>query len=147
MRAHGAAAALHAVCDYDPSRCVLFSAFLYQRVMASALTRYRQEWAYALHCVSEVEEDGDRGHNVKAALYMGEACLAPTLVYESLRCALSRLSEPNCWLIKQLFWEECTEAEIAEKLGISHQAVSKRKGVILQDLRNWLDMSKKNFKK
>lgn len=47
-----AIAAWQASRAYDPSRGINYAAFVYQKVMACALTRYRQEWTYALRVVS-----------------------------------------------------------------------------------------------
>ena len=52
------------------------------------------------------------------------------------------LREPDRRLIEQLYWERCTECEVAERLGISHQAVSRRKRTILDWLRDRIGMSK-----
>jgi RNA polymerase sigma factor (sigma-70 family) len=131
IRAHSNAALWQALCDFDPSRGVPLEAFIYQRVIASAFTRYRQEWIYVLKCVS-VPDEKDNYRNITAN------SLHSIALYESLRPALARLSEVNRWLIEQMFWERCTEAEIAQKLGISRPAVNKRKRAILRDLRSWL---------
>jgi RNA polymerase sigma factor (sigma-70 family) len=134
MKAQGIAAAWQAVYDFDPERGVPLGAFVHQRVMTSALTRHRQEWAYAMRCGSQANEKGQGSRT-------GDSLYSPA-VYELLRDALARLSAPDRWLIVRLFWEGRTEAEIAAALGISHQAVSKRKRAVLQELRVWLETSK-----
>ncbi len=55
MSACGSVATLQAVCDFDPSRGVPWSAFLRHRVIASAFTHYRREWRYAIRCVSQAD--------------------------------------------------------------------------------------------
>jgi DNA-directed RNA polymerase specialized sigma24 family protein len=126
MRGHIVSAAWQAVCDYDTSRNVPLLTFIYGRVMADSLTRYRQEWSYALHSVCAADEEKlERGSIADDLLY-------PLDVRELLRCALMRLTEPQRQLIGQLFWGGYTENEVAQSLGISHQAVSKRKRAILQ---------------
>ena len=57
MRAEAACAAWQAVCDYDPSLGVPFSAFAHQRVLTGTLTRCRQEWAYALRLAPEYDPE------------------------------------------------------------------------------------------
>jgi len=52
--------------------------------------------------------------------------------------ALERLSERERQVIKQLYWDEKTEAEIAHELGISQQAISKTKQKAIQKLKEWL---------
>jgi RNA polymerase sigma factor (sigma-70 family) len=133
MRAQGASAVWQAVCDYDPTRGVPFSAYARQRVLASVLTRYRQEWAYAFRCVLKPPDD-ERPRKAHRQLV-----LSP--VRESLREALTQLSSLELWLLAQVFWEERTEADIAQQVGISQQAVSKRKSAILRELRRRIDAS------
>ncbi len=138
MRAQGAAAALQAVGAYDRSRGVPFSAFVRQRVMSGAFTRYRREWRYAIRCVSPPDE------SEHGSVTRDSSCSAGVL--ESLRFALSRLTELDKRVIEQLFWEGNTEAEIAQRLGISQQAVSRRKKLILHDLRLDLRTAGKNLR-
>lgn len=130
MQAQAACAVCQAVRDYDPARGVPFSAFARQRLLTSALTRYRQEWAYAVRWV--VGADGDENES------SGSDSFDLALVHERLRQALARLSEPERWLLKQLFWKARTEADIAHEVGITQQAVSKRKHLILRDLLQWM---------
>src|SRR5579871_2071177 len=54
IKAIGTAAAWQAEGEFDPSRGVPVAAFLYQRILARVFTRYRQEWAYALHLAPEI---------------------------------------------------------------------------------------------
>lgn len=58
IEGHALAAACAAQAAYDPRRCVPFGAFVYRRVMARVLTRYRQEWGYARRCVCELGTEG-----------------------------------------------------------------------------------------
>src|SRR5712691_8467433 len=51
-------AACEAESDFNSSHGVTFGSFVYYRVMARALTRYRQEWVYALHCFPTAPDDG-----------------------------------------------------------------------------------------
>ena len=133
MRAHGAAAAWQAVRDYDPARGVPLAAFVRKRVMADAFTRYRQEWTYATHCVPDADQEA---HGIRA-----QEGLAATSMQEAQRCALAQLSASGEWLIEQLFCERRTESDMAKALGISQQAVSKRKRSVLRELRQWLGTS------
>ena len=63
-----------------------------------------------------------------------ESSVKPTLSYEVLYSALASLAEPDRRLIEQLYWEDQTEAEVAQQLAITQQAVSKRKRAILTRL-------------
>lgn len=127
MRAHGAAIMCQADGEYDPSRQVPLQAFEYQRVIAGALTRYRQEWRYALRFGIELDEQRRETVAEDSASFPADS--------DAVRMAVEQLSETDRWLVKQLFWEERIEAEVAQDLGISQQAVSKRKRAILQQLR------------
>jgi DNA-directed RNA polymerase specialized sigma24 family protein len=62
------------------------------------------------------------------------------LVQEALR----RLPQPDAWLIEALFWEGKSEANLAERLGISQQAVNKRKWSIFKTLHRLIDNLAKN---
>ena len=48
-------------------------------------------------------------------------------------------SEDEQYLIRQLFFEERTERDLAEELKIYHNAVHKRKNRILKKLKNILE--------
>jgi DNA-directed RNA polymerase specialized sigma subunit len=130
MRASAAAAALQAVCDYDSSLGVPLAAFVRQRVVSRTLTEYRREWRYCLRFTSEPNENE---HRIVKRLFV----YPPDLLI-SLRHALSRLRESDRWIIEQLFWEGSTEAAVAQKSGVSQQAISRRKRLILHDLRQEL---------
>ena len=54
---------------------------------------------------------------------------------EQLYKALSLLSEDEQYLIRQLFFEERTEREVASVLGLSQKAINKRRQKILEKLR------------
>jgi DNA-directed RNA polymerase specialized sigma24 family protein len=130
MQGQGAAALWQAKRDYDPTRGVPLSAFERSRVLAVARTRYRQEWRYALHCLGGAAEQLTDSE-------VEELSYVPP-VTELLEEALAQLSESDRWLIEQLFWGGCSEGAAAGWLGISQQAVSKRRGAVLKKLRHLL---------
>jgi hypothetical protein len=129
MRAEAACAAWQAVGDYDPSLGVPFDAFAYQRVLTKTLTRYRQEWAYTLGLAHEADPEN----------FDSRLLDSPTsVVFDDWpRNALERLSKPDLWLTEQLFLRGRIEADIATEIGITQQAVSKRKWMILLRLRRY----------
>jgi DNA-directed RNA polymerase specialized sigma24 family protein len=131
IRAEAAFAAWQAMCDYDPSRSVPFIAFARQRVLTNALTRYRQEWAYALR--SAQEHDPERSDS-KLLDSAGTAVFRDWPEH-----ALARLSKPDLWLVEQLFLRDRTEADIATQIGITQPAISKRKRAIVMQLRRYID--------
>lgn len=131
MQSNSAAALWQAKCDYDPSRGVPLCAFERLRVIASAWTRYRQEWSYALHCPPQ------DGRAEPEPLPRDAPVLAPAI--DPVREALRQVSEADRWLLEQLFWAELSESAIAQKLGVSQQAVSKRRSVVLGKLRDLLE--------
>src|SRR5512135_78795 len=58
IQAQGVAAAWQALRDYEPARGVPLSAFVRRRILFGVRARYRQEWAYAVHCGCEPPADG-----------------------------------------------------------------------------------------
>jgi RNA polymerase sigma factor (sigma-70 family) len=129
MHAQGAAAACQAARDYDPARGVPWGAFVRLRILSSLRTRHRQEWSFAVHCgpdaavvAGEVEARTDRTHTTDP-------------IDGILRSALDRLTEPDQRLIQHLFWDGCTETELAAELGIAQSTVNKQKQAILLHLR------------
>jgi hypothetical protein len=119
------------VCDYNPSLNVPFSAFARQRVLTSTLTRYRQEWAYALHSAPEHDPESSDSRLSDSAVY--------AMFDRFPRHALSGLSKSQFWLAEQLFLKDRTEADIAEQIGITQQAISKRKRAIVNELRRYIN--------
>ena len=61
------------------------------------------------------------------------------LEIEQLHKALNVLSDDERYLINQLYFEERTEREVAEELGVYHNAVHKQKIRILAKLRKILE--------
>lgn len=61
---------------------------------------------------------------------------------EQLYKALSFLSDDERYLIRQIYFEERAERDLAEELGCSQNAVNKRKQRILEKLRGLIE---KNF--
>jgi DNA-directed RNA polymerase specialized sigma24 family protein len=122
-------AILEARRDFNAARGVPWEAFLRLRIMNAALARYRREWTYALHRV--------QGATLEPAARNEGPPLetAAKLITE----ALGRMAERDIWLIEGLFWEGKSEAELAESLGISQQAVNKRKRTIFRDLRRLIE--------
>ena len=53
----------------------------------------------------------------------------------STEWALAQVPREDDWLIRRLFWEGRSEAEVARDLGITQQAVSKRRARALRRLR------------
>jgi hypothetical protein len=131
MRAEAACAAWKAMCDYDQSLNVPLSIFARQRVLTSTLTRYRQEWAYALR--SAQEYDPERSNSKLLDFTYTE------VFNDWPELALARLSQSDLWLVEQLFLRDRTEAEVATQIGITQPAISKRKRAIVTQLRRYID--------
>jgi RNA polymerase sigma factor (sigma-70 family) len=129
MKAEGAIAALQATLDFDPSLNVPVEAYMYRRAMGRLITRYRKEWHYALH-----ESPSDEIE----AFREGGQFQAPVGLREDLRSALDQLAEIDRQLIHYLFWKKLTESEAAKILGVSQQAINKRKKSILLHLNRWM---------
>jgi RNA polymerase sigma factor (sigma-70 family) len=121
--AQGTAAAWQALRDYDPAREVPRSAFVYQRVLSSVLTRYRHEWAHARRYSHDTPADEEKDRR--------RYSLCQARVQEALHDSLAELAPPDRCLIEHLFWDGYTQAEVATLWGISQQAVSKRAQTII----------------
>jgi RNA polymerase sigma factor (sigma-70 family) len=121
-------AGLQASQEFDETRGVPREAFLRQRVMRRTLALYRREWSYAVRRVVEDELD------LRAEV--GKKDPAKYVVkLRVLQRSLELLPEPDLCIIEGIFWGARSETEIAEELGITQQAVSKRKRKILDVLR------------
>jgi RNA polymerase sigma factor (sigma-70 family) len=128
--AESVASAYQAIQIFDPARGPTLESFLYHRIVAGALARYRKEWSYALRCTRPPapgtnESDTDEIDELDAAA-----------AYEKrLNHSMTRLPETDRRLIVCLFWEGRSEKDVAGGLGITQQAVNKRKRKILERLR------------
>lgn len=60
------------------------------------------------------------------------------LEFRELHKALSLLTDDERYLIEQLYYYERTEQEIAEELGVYHNAIHKKKLLILRKLKSFL---------
>lgn len=122
-------AAWQAAQDFDPAREIPLAEFVSCRVKSCALTRYRQEWRFALRITSsdaeEIEKFVDSSLNKTAS----------QKIFELLDHALGKISVMERWLLKQIFWQQRTETDIAAELRVSQPAVNKRKRAALLRLR------------
>lgn len=132
LRSVALAAAWQAEQDHDLSHGVPLGGFVYSRVNAQALTRYRQEWRHALRNVpADIK-------TIETAAGADPAAAPTGALFEALDLAMDLLPEPERWLLDQLFWRQRTEAGIAGELHISQPAVNKRKRAALRHLRTLL---------
>jgi RNA polymerase sigma factor (sigma-70 family) len=127
LDAEGIAAACKAIRKYDPARGTTISSFVYHQMLSGALSRYRQEWTYAMRCSTAILSQDSIPQANGAANLDDES--------EYLLHSIGRLVDDDRFLLERLYWDGCTEAEVAGLLGISQQAVSKRKRRILLELR------------
>lgn len=134
-------AAWEAIADYAPPNEIAFARFVQQRVISCARTRYRQEFLYGLRFSIELEvcaskPDDDSEHKHKWPRYTEARVEQPA--YIDLKDALDRLSMSQRHLIERLFWFGETEVELADALGISQAAISKRKQAVVSILGGFL---------
>jgi len=118
--------ATRAVLSYDKERGVPIRAHIYMRAVAAVWTRYRQEWAYYLHCVGKPERC------VEMTVTPFDRGNMDGTIHHILEEALTRLSTEDQLLIRRLFWERADQRRVAAALQISQQCVSKRKARVLQ---------------
>ncbi len=130
LQAEGAAAAIQAERDYDPGRGVPLSEYIRLCVRHRMLKCCHKEWSYALRwvCIPELPE------------YSIEDVPCSPSESDDLQVALARLIESDRWLIDRLYWRGETEFEVGLSLGISQQAISKKKRSILCQLRRLLNL-------
>jgi DNA-directed RNA polymerase specialized sigma24 family protein len=128
--AESVAGACHALRVFDPSRGPSINCFVYHQILASALARYRQEWTYARRFGISSAAD--------VSLTADDDGVASDQEDERLRRSMTGLAEADRRLVEGLFWEGWTETEVANRLGISKQAVNKRKWKILLQMRRFL---------
>ena len=127
MQAEAAIAALVAARDFQPDRNIPFYAYMKMRIMGQVLARYRKEWSYALRQAStdRYEEPGQNDGAERKALLKDEMVKV-----------LGLLGSDDRRLIERLYWREETETEVARTMGLSQQAINKRKKSILNTLRS-----------
>jgi RNA polymerase sigma factor (sigma-70 family) len=127
------ASACHAIRNFDPSRGPSLATFVYHTMLAGALARYRKEWTYALRCGGSSLPGTDCSR--RDELTDGVAAIEEE---QRLMRSMTDLPEKDRRLIERLYWEGLTETDVALGMGISQQAVSKRKHKILKGLRKTL---------
>jgi RNA polymerase sigma factor (sigma-70 family) len=136
LTAVGTAAAWQAVREFNPEQGVRLAAFGYCRILTRCLARYRKEWRYALPLVASdsYEEKAttlkDPGLAVSSAAKVNRTDRS-----NDLRVAIAALPAEQRRLIEQLFWEERTEIEVADAMGVHQSTVNRRKRAILNSLR------------
>jgi RNA polymerase sigma factor (sigma-70 family) len=139
------AAAFEACCYFDEQQSITLETLVFWQVLTVLRDFHRREWAYfAFHCghLTKVSDEGEAGEGDESAEVCEEVA-TEGLEQEWRRYlifwALERLSERERQVMKRLYWDGRTEAEIAHELGISQQAVSKIKRKAIQKLRELLE--------
>jgi DNA-directed RNA polymerase specialized sigma24 family protein len=107
------------------SRLAPLDAFLYRRVVPSVWTRYRQECSFGCRCPPDTRLP-------ELAATGAEPPVGELL--ERLEANLRTLDEGELRMIRQLIWNGCSEDELAPQLGVTRQAVNKRKHELLRRL-------------
>jgi RNA polymerase sigma factor (sigma-70 family) len=140
LQAEGAAAAIQAECVYDSGRGVPLGAYIRLCVRHRLLERYHKEWSHALrwvyvpelpeYSIEDVPCSPSESDDLQGAL---------ARLPDDLQGALACLIESDRGLIDRLYWRGETESEVGSSLGISQQAVSKRKRSVLRKLRRLLN--------
>jgi len=114
--------------NFDPTRGVPETAFLFHRMIYAIKTRYRQEWSYAKH--NTVTDD-----------LTYHASPTPTSSAESqeqkqkLKKFLASFAPSDENLIHQLFWDDASQHDLAPILGITRRGVTYRKTKLMAKLR------------
>lgn len=127
LEAEGSVAACHAFHKFDPARGTRLGSFVFYQVLAAALARYRREWRYGLRFHSSLE--------VEEAFSLSGEEVADDDDRDRLRATMGRMVDDDRRIIHHLFWDGWSESRVALSLGISQQAVNKKKRRILHQLR------------
>ena len=138
LRAEGAAAAIQAESVYDPGRGVPLGAYIHLCVRYCLLERYYKELSHALRWVYIPELPEHLIEDVPCSPSESDDLQSES---DDLQVALARLIESDQRLIDRLYWRGETESEVGSSLGISQQAVSKRKRSVLRKLHRLLNPS------
>ena len=101
------------------------------------LLRYRKEWRYALNLVASNSYDEKATTLKDPGLATSSAAKVNGMdrLNDDLRGAVGILPTEQRRLIEQLFWEERTEAEVANMMSINQSTINRRKQAILNGLR------------
>jgi len=92
--------------------------------------------------VLSLDKFSEAGFDMPDQIDIGEL-VADKLLLEQLAAALDDLEPDEKALIDALFYQGNTERDYAAEVGISHQAVGKRKKKILEKLRDLIGSDKK----
>jgi len=137
-------ATLEAQRDYDPARGVAEEQFVLSRTLSALLTYYRREWRFAHRCsllVVAPENEGDCEHNLleqepdpEAERFVEDICRS-----DALQRVMRRLSAREREVLYLYFWEQLTDRQIADRLGVAPASVIVYKKRGLGKIRSVLD--------
>jgi RNA polymerase sigma factor (sigma-70 family) len=128
------------VIDYRSDSATALSHAVYFHALSRALTRYRQECLFSSRFIplapskqtDETDKPEPNSQNFAiSAAFSAENELNPGWLTDALEC----LSDDDTQLIRKLFWEERTQAQLALELHVSQRTVSERKRRALDNLR------------
>ena len=134
---------MQAVHDYDPGRNIHFAAFLQQRIrmtLYNAFRQRREDWNHTCHPDGDTEgQDFWEGHcGTTADTASPEAIVSRQLLLrELIRCLPAKEKR----LIVLLYLLDLPQFEIAARLHVTHQAVTRLKQRMLLQLRRNLEHS------
>lgn len=100
------------------------------RIQNKVRNRYRREWSFSKHIASPMVTDPpDSDRPDRESLHV------------MLQTAMAALSALDRWLMQRIYWEECTESQIAAERRVSVQAISRHKQRVLRHLHRVLKKS------
>jgi RNA polymerase sigma factor (sigma-70 family) len=123
MESEGLLAAFTAKGGYEPGRGMNFLSYMHMKVIGHLIARYRREWSFA-NRLRDSSSDPVRSPEGTPSSEVEEV--------------LGRLGAHDSRILRGLFWEGAREADLAREMGISQQAISKRKKRLLAELRQHL---------
>lgn len=118
-----ALAAIEAEQAFDARVGVPRDAFVYRRILSALIARFRSEWSHARVSAGA----GRHAANRRSQENPEER--------SALLEALGLLPDGESWLLRRLYGDQATESALAHEMGITQQAVSKRKRAAIARLR------------
>ncbi|WP_165066810.1 sigma-70 family RNA polymerase sigma factor [Paludisphaera rhizosphaerae] len=123
-RAEAALILLAAERAFDSGRGVSWDSFLRSRLMAGLITRLRSEWRSARFLIDEKSQD------VLDLQPLSEREFTEDEL-KILYASIGRLSLSDRQVLQALYWDGLSESRAALILGVSQQAINKRKRTII----------------
>lgn len=131
-------ACLEAEGDYDPVQGLPLQHFLLQRTLSALLSHYRREWRFASRYTPIDLADPDNETDSKqpdptdpeSDTFVNQVCLSV-----DVQRAMSSLTAREREVLVMVFWDQMSERDIADRIGVALSTVCVYKDRALRKLR------------